>query len=141
MSIKTEFVVIMCGSRTWRNSRAIERELERLLTRYSTRLFIRHGDEPNGADKFIYEACEAYGVRHREYCAALPRHEAHEGFQVAPISDWKRHGKAAGPIRNRAMADDGADGLVAFRNEGNSRGTDGMCELAEERGIPVIVRR
>ena len=51
-------------------------------------------------------------------------------------ADWNRHGKAAGPIRNRQMAEyAGKDGLlVAFWDE-ESRGTRNMIETAEECGL------
>jgi len=131
--------IIMCGSRTWKDDRPIWAEVERLIVRYGERLLIRHGDEKNGADGLIYNACETFGVRHIEYCAGEPRHEEHEGFSIIRASDWSVNGLAAGPIRNRAMRDAGAHGCVAFRSKGRSPGTDGMCELAREAGIPVIV--
>lgn len=138
--MRSDIVIIMCGSRTWRSRAPITIEIDRLVRRYGDRLLIRHGDEPNGADRLIYEVCEAYGVRHIEYCAAPPRHEAHEGFKVVQVSDWQRDGKSAGPLRNRAMRGGGANGLIAFRSAGRSRGTDNMIALAREACIPVIVR-
>jgi hypothetical protein len=41
-------------------------------------------------------------------------------------ADWDKHGKAAGPIRNREMAEYG-DILVAFW-DGNSKGTGSMIK-------------
>ena len=52
-------------------------------------------------------------------------------------ADWKRHGKAAGPIRNRQMAAT-ADGLLAFW-DGQSRGTKSMIEFAKQKGLVVKV--
>jgi hypothetical protein len=54
-------------------------------------------------------------------------------------AEWKKHGKAAGPIRNREMAEV-ADGLIAFW-DGESRGTKNMIEEAEKRGLKVKVYR
>lgn len=51
-------------------------------------------------------------------------------------ADWDRHGKAAGPIRNREMAEY-ADGLIALWN-GISRGTKNMIETAERMGLRVF---
>lgn len=54
-------------------------------------------------------------------------------------ADWSL-GKAAGPIRNRQMAVNGADLCVAFLWEPGgtpSRGTRGMIKEAEDYGIPV----
>lgn len=139
-AMEDKFIVIICGSRTWRGGGAIHAEIVRLRTKYGGRLLIRHGDEPKGADRLIYLACESYGVSHIEYCAGEPRHEEHEGFRVVRASSWDRDGLAAGPIRNKAMRDAGAHGLVAFRCAGISKGTDGMIVLAREAGIPVIIR-
>ena len=52
-------------------------------------------------------------------------------------ADWDRHGRAAGYIRNRAMADY-ADALIALW-DGDSRGTKGMIDDAKARGLKVFV--
>lgn len=54
-------------------------------------------------------------------------------------ADWNRHGRAAGPIRNREMAEY-ADALVAVW-DGESRGTKNMIEEATKRGLKVHVYR
>jgi len=51
-------------------------------------------------------------------------------------ADWDRHGKAAGPIRNRQMLDEGKPDLVIAFPGG--RGTANMIEQAERAGVPVI---
>lgn len=53
-------------------------------------------------------------------------------------ADWKRHGKAAGPIRNQIMADLGADLCLVFPLEG-SIGTWDMVRRAEAAGIHTEV--
>lgn len=57
-------------------------------------------------------------------------------------ADWKRHGRSAGPIRNREMIDqlgDG-DGVLAFW-DGVSRGTWNTINLGNEKeGVSVWVR-
>lgn len=52
-------------------------------------------------------------------------------------ADWKKYGKAAGPIRNKAMSEVG-DVLIAFWN-GKSKGTKNMIETAKKRGLPTRV--
>lgn len=52
--------------------------------------------------------------------------------------NWNTHGKAAGPIRNRQMAEY-AEALIAVW-DGKSRGTKNMIEEAEERGLKVFVK-
>lgn len=54
-------------------------------------------------------------------------------------ADWQKHGKAAGPIRNREMAEY-ADALIAIW-DGKSRGTANMIEEAEKHGLKVFAYR
>ena len=58
-------------------------------------------------------------------------------------ADWKKWGKAAGPIRNREMllyAKERAPVIVAFWN-GISSGTRDMIEQAENAGVEVHIVR
>lgn len=50
-------------------------------------------------------------------------------------ADWDKHGKAAGPIRNKQMLDEGKPDLVVAFPGG--RGTANMIEQAERAGVPV----
>ena len=60
-----------------------------------------------------------------------------EGWEVAMFpADWSKHGRAAGPIRNKEMAEY-ADCLIAFW-DGESRGTKSMIDLATREGLDVI---
>lgn len=54
-------------------------------------------------------------------------------------ADWKRHGKAAGPIRNKQMAAY-ADALIAVW-DGQSRGTKNMIDEMKKLNKPVFVYR
>ncbi len=49
-------------------------------------------------------------------------------------ADWKTHGRAAGPIRNRQMAEY-ADAVVLFPG---GRGTDSMRTEAERQGLRIF---
>lgn len=50
-------------------------------------------------------------------------------------ADWTKHGRAAGPIRNQRMLDEGKpDRVVAFPG---GRGTADMVRRATAAGIPV----
>jgi hypothetical protein len=53
-------------------------------------------------------------------------------------ADWERHGRAAGPIRNRKMAEN-ADALIAIW-DGKSRGTKNMIETATKLGLLVYIK-
>ena len=60
-----------------------------------------------------------------------------EGIPViACPADWKKHGKAAGPIRNRQMIEiHQPDYVVALPG---GKGTADMIKQAESRSIPVL---
>jgi hypothetical protein len=52
-------------------------------------------------------------------------------------ADWAKHGKAAGPIRNQQMIDQGKpDIVVAFKG---GRGTADMIRRAEAAGLLVLL--
>ena len=53
-------------------------------------------------------------------------------------ADWNKHGRAAGPIRNKQMAEY-SDILIAFRYVDNpSRGTENMIKQAKESNLKII---
>ena len=59
---------------------------------------------------------------------------AEKGYTLKRFpADWKAHGKAAGPIRNRQMAEY-ADHLIAFPI-GSSKGTYNMIKEAGKLGL------
>ena len=62
---------------------------------------------------------------------------AHErGYALRRFpADWRQYGKAAGPIRNRQMAEN-ADGLICFWN-GHSLGAKNMIQVANKKGLKV----
>lgn len=51
-------------------------------------------------------------------------------------ADWKRHGKAAGPIRNRYMLKRWLPDIVLAFPGG--RGTCDMVQAAHDAGVPVV---
>lgn len=54
-------------------------------------------------------------------------------------ADWQAHGKAAGPIRNQRMLDEGRPDLVVAFPGG--RGTADMVRRAKAAGVEVIEAR
>lgn len=75
-----------------------------------------------GADQFAVLFAEAYEFKLHEFPA-----------------DWETYGKAAGPIRNQQMLDEGHPDLVIAFPTKNSRGTWDMVRRAEKAGVKVIV--
>lgn len=59
-------------------------------------------------------------------------------FQEFP-ADWDKHGKAAGPIRNQQMLDEGKPDLVVAFPGG--RGTADMVRRAKKAGVETLVFR
>lgn len=55
------------------------------------------------------------------------------------LAEWDKHGKRAGPLRNKVMAEN-AHGLVAVW-DGSSRGTLSMIELAKAAGLRSYIVR
>lgn len=108
--------VIVCGSRRWRDRKAITDRLAEL----PADSVIVHGNAA-GADRIAHQEAQKLGL-------LVEPHPA----------DWEKHGKAAGPIRNREMAQMGGDLCLAFW-DGSSRGTAHMIGEAEARHIPVEI--
>ncbi|MGW8702883.1 DUF2493 domain-containing protein [Streptomyces eurythermus] len=117
----TPYRILVTGSRTWADAGAVQTALARAAESVPAgrELVVVHGDCPRGADAMA-------DLWARQYGAAIERHPA----------DWQRHGKAAGPRRNSAMVDLGADLVLAFIRDG-SRGATHCALLAEQAGIPV----
>jgi len=72
----------------------------------------------------------------------LARSVAEElGFHVEPYpANWTQYGRAAGPIRNKQMLDEGQPHLVIYFHDdlAKSTGTRDMVKKAKERGITVV---
>ena len=111
-------VIVVCGSRTYTDRAAIRRTLGEYLPPdpWMEEPTVLHGG-CRGADKLAHEEAADLGFWVGE-CAA----------------DWDKHGRAAGPIRNRQMLDKKPDLVIAF---GRGRGTDDTVCEARKRGIPV----
>lgn len=72
-----------------------------------------------GADSFAAEWAERFG---------FPLHKF--------PANWQTHGRAAGPIRNQQMLDEGKPDLVVAFPGG--RGTADMVRRARQSGVPVM---
>jgi hypothetical protein len=117
--------VIVTGSRHWRDASAIEQRLELALAKYRIfgPLVVVHGDHWDGADRIT----KNWALRNRHRGVINDPHPA----------EWKRLGKAAGPIRNQVMVDRGARECLAFPIGTEWSGTRDCMERAELAKIPV----
>jgi hypothetical protein len=112
--------ILITGSRAWTNKKLIEEILSEYAdSRGAASITVVHGACPTGADAMADEIALQLGMTIQRYPA-----------------DWTTHGKAAGPIRNQHMVDQGADVCLAFFLP-NSRGTVHCANAAEEAGIPT----
>lgn len=73
-----------------------------------------------GVDKTAEKAARIYGLAVEVYHA-----------------DWKKHGRAAGPVRNKQIVD-ACDRMLAFW-DGESPGTRNAINLAKKAGKPVAI--
>lgn len=108
--------IIVCGGRDYQDRRHVFKVLDHIHTLRSIAEVIQ-GECPTGADRWAREWAVGYGI-------PLTRCRA----------EWEKHGKRAGPLRNRHMLTLKPDGVVAFPG---GRGTDDMCKAAAEAGVPV----
>lgn len=110
--------LLVCGDRNWQDFQAVLREIRARMPD-----LVIEG-EARGADRLAREAAEFLGITVRPFPA-----------------DWDTHGRAAGPIRNRDMLEQGdPDEVIAFHTDiANSKGTANMVALARKAGIPVTV--
>lgn len=123
--------VLVTGSRNWQTVGVVRGALDEILGSLpdDQPLVVVHGDCPTGAD--IMAKTWAL-TRFTPVCTddyELVTEEAHPAA-------WHVHGNAAGPIRNKAMVDKGADVCLAFIRNG-SRGASHTADLAEQAGIPT----
>jgi hypothetical protein len=117
--------VLVTGSRDWDvryKINMILNELKAMADILNSQLTIVHGACPTGADFYADQwANYRSDVKAEQWPAR-----------------WELYGKAAGPRRNEAMVDAGADMCLAFLR-GNSPGTSQTIALARTAGIPTFV--
>ena len=107
----------------------------------------RHFDDQQYMSSKLTEYAETYGYP-REVVSGAAKGADHCGEIWAadneiPIkrfpADWAQHGRAAGPIRNTAMATyAGNSGILFLFWDGTSPGSASMLYIAQRCGIPVI---
>lgn len=108
--------VLVCGDRNWSDRDLMHMKLAETLVEGDVLI---HGD-CRGADRMAGRVAGELGCEVEAYPA-----------------DWDRHGKAAGPIRNKQMLEEGSpDEVWAFHdNFGESRGTKSMVLQAIDAGV------
>ncbi len=114
---------IVCGGRDFNDVPTLWRTLDEFDRLYDITLLIDGASDDvtgpyKGADYWANQWAMARNIQ-----------------TVRVSADWSKFGKAAGPIRNGKMLDQGKpDCVIAFPG---GRGTESMCKLAIEAGIKV----
>ncbi len=114
--------VIIAGCREFTDYEFFEEKVGRILCATQPRDIEIVSGGAKGVDTMARDLAAHYGIK----CTVMP-------------ADWNANGKAAGPIRNRQMAEYGTH-LIAFW-DGKSRGTKNMIEEAEKCGLTIRVVR
>lgn len=109
--------VLVTGGRHYADREFLYAALDALHAEHGFRLLIHGG--ATGADALAQDWAEHRGVVPQAYPA-----------------DWTKYRKAAGPIRNRQMLDEGKPDLVVAFPGGD--GTANMVSIAKRAGVPVI---
>ena len=111
--------VIIAGGRDFNQYEVLKDYCDKMLSQQSSSIEIVSGTA-KGADQL--------GERYAK----------ERGYPIKRFpADWDKHGKAAGPLRNKEMADY-ATALIAFWDE-QSKGTKNMIETAKSLGLKVRV--
>jgi hypothetical protein len=121
-------IVVVSGSRSLTHYGQVEEALWSLwgragINEYDTPWSVRVGDA-GGVDNVVTRIMEQYPTR----------------LGVWP-ADWKRYGRGAGPIRNKAMLTERVDSPVVLLAiwDAKSAGTANAMFTARSLGIPVFV--
>jgi hypothetical protein len=119
--------VLICGARDYPNRAKVEKFLDVLLAQYPDTLVLIEGKCPRGADLYAHE----WGRKN------LPL-ERHLSFPA----NWDKYHKAAGPIRNQQMLDEGKPDVVVAFGGLNGVGTNDMVRRSKKAGLePVEIDR
>lgn len=107
--------ILICGDRNWSNAQVIHARMDKLPEDV---IVITGGAD--GADRIaFFYASAVLGVPTKVFNA-----------------DWRSYGRAAGPMRNKAMLDEQPDLVIAFHNDiEKSKGTKNCLGQAKNRGI------
>lgn len=110
--------VLVCGGRDYNDADAVWDALDSLFrqSKHDCMEVIQGG--ATGADELARVWCLHHSVPYDNYPA-----------------NWKQHGRAAGPLRNQRMIDDGKPDLVLAFPGG--KGTADMVRRATAAGIKV----
>lgn len=112
--------VLVCGGRDYLKEdvwNALEHTVSSEVDAWPPKVLIHGG--ARGADEGAADWAKSEGIK-----------------SIAYPADWRKHGRAAGPIRNQKMIDEGyPDVVIAFKG---GKGTADMMRRAYSAGIKVV---
>lgn len=111
--------ILICGGRFYNEEHMIR---DRVVYLDPAHDVVIHGGCRSGADAIADKWARFYGLEVEVY-----------------LADWDSHGRAAGPIRNQRMLDEGKPDLVLAFWDGVSPGTKDMIKRAHAAGVPVEI--
>lgn len=111
--------VIIAGGRDFNDYELLRTSCDKILSSVEGEIEIISGTA-KGTDSLGIQYAKERGYKLKEFPA-----------------DWDAHGKAAGYIRNKQMAEY-AEALIAFY-DGTSKGSGHMIELAKSAGLKIRV--
>ena len=114
----SDYRIIVAGGRDFNDTEYLSKSLDALLAEFiDVEIVSGHA---NGADKLAEEYANRLGI----------------ALKIFP-ADWKKYGRAAGPIRNREMLSYILDAkpVVAAFWDGHSKGTKNMIEQARKENV------
>lgn len=110
--------LLITGGRSFNDKDTIRKWIKNVEATIGPIEVIIHGANPRGADKLADELADELGIPKLRFPA-----------------DWDEHGKAAGPIRNQRMIDEGRPTYVLAFPDPKSRGTWDMVKKAHTAGL------
>jgi hypothetical protein len=118
---KKTFRLVVAGSRDFTDYEKLSSELDAYLhDKKATHEVTIISGSANGADKLGERYAREHGLKLERYPA-----------------EWEHYGNAAGPIRNKKMAQN-ADAVIVFW-DGTSAGTKDMIQNAKREGLPCTI--
>lgn len=75
-----------------------------------------------GADSLARQYCEQYSIE----CKVFPAY-------------WNLYGRAAGPIRNKAVIEYVGDDTVVIAFDASGKGTASTIGMAKKRGLKIVI--
>ena len=110
--------VLVCGGRNFDDATLVSATLSHINNNHGISVIIHGG--ASGADTLAELFANIKGISTQRYPA-----------------NWQKHGRAAGPIRNKHMLEfSKPDLVIAFEG---GRGTANMVSLAKKAGVTVLM--